>query len=118
MGYTEMMKKIAEENGPILMVGHLLEYYPAVLKLKELISSKDLGKINYIYSNRLNFGKVRTEENALWNFAPHDVAVILRLIGCFQWKFLHVVGPTCLRGLEIPTRQILDFCCTPCSHLR
>ena len=69
------------ENNRILMVGHLLEYHPAVLKLRELIDSGELGKINYIYSNRLNFGKVRTEENALWSFAPHDVAVILRLLG-------------------------------------
>ena len=63
------------------MVGHLLEYHPAVLKLRELIDAGELGKINYIYSNRLNFGKVRTKENALWSFAPHDVAVILRLLG-------------------------------------
>ena len=63
------------------MVGHLLEYHPAVLKLRELINLGELGKIKYIYSNRLNFGKVRTEENALWSFAPHDVAVILRLLG-------------------------------------
>jgi UDP-2-acetamido-3-amino-2,3-dideoxy-glucuronate N-acetyltransferase len=63
------------------MVGHLLEFHPAVLKLREMIALGELGKINYIYSNRLNFGKVRTEENALWSFAPHDVAVILRLMG-------------------------------------
>jgi UDP-2-acetamido-3-amino-2,3-dideoxy-glucuronate N-acetyltransferase len=78
---AEKVKKVAEETGRILMVGHLLEYHPAVLKLREIIASGELGKINYIYSNRLNFGKVRTEENALWSFAPHDVAVILRLMG-------------------------------------
>ena len=78
---AESMQEIAHEKGRILIVGHLLEYHPAVLKLRELIDSGELGKINYIYSNRLNFGKVRTEENALWSFAPHDVAVILRLIG-------------------------------------
>ena len=75
------MQKVANETDRMLMVGHLLEYHPAVLKLRELIDSGELGKINYIYSNRLNFGKVRTEENALWSFAPHDVAVILRLLG-------------------------------------
>ena len=75
------MKKVAEETDRILMVGHLLEFHPAVLKLREMIASGELGKINYIYSNRLNFGKVRIEENALWSFAPHDVAVILRLMG-------------------------------------
>ena len=78
---AEEMQKVALENDRILMVGHLLEYHPAVLKLRELIDSGELGKINYIYSNRLNFGKVRTEENALWSFGPHDIAVILRLLG-------------------------------------
>jgi UDP-2-acetamido-3-amino-2,3-dideoxy-glucuronate N-acetyltransferase len=78
---AEAMQTVAHETGRILMVGHLLEYHPAVLKLRELIDSGELGKINYVYSNRLNFGKVRTEENALWSFAPHDVAVILRFLG-------------------------------------
>lgn len=72
---------LAEKNDRILMVGHLLEYHPAVEAMKSLVSEGKLGCINYIYSNRLNFGKVRTEENALWSFAPHDVAVILRLAG-------------------------------------
>ena len=58
----ESMKAVAEGTGHILMVGHLLEYHPAVLKLRELIDSGELGKVNYVYSNRLNFGKVRTEE--------------------------------------------------------
>ena len=78
---AEEMQKVANETERVLMVGHLLEYHPAILKLRKLIDSGELGKINYVYSNRLNFGKVRTEENALWSFAPHDVAVILRLMG-------------------------------------
>jgi predicted dehydrogenase len=65
----------------VLMVGHLLEYHPAILKLQELIRTGELGKIRYLISNRLNLGKIRTEENALWSFAPHDIAVILRLVG-------------------------------------
>ncbi len=65
----------------VLMVGHLLEYHPAILKLKELIDTGELGKVRYVISNRLNLGKIRTEENALWSFAPHDIAVILRLVG-------------------------------------
>jgi len=77
----EELVKIAEEHGRILMVGHILQYHPAVIKLKELISSGSLGKIQYIYSNRLNIGKLRTEENILWSFAPHDISVILELIG-------------------------------------
>ena len=75
------MKEAAERRRRILMVGHLLEYHPAVLKLRELLAEGELGRLAYIYSNRLNFGKIRTEENALWSFAPHDIAVILRLVG-------------------------------------
>ena len=73
--------ELAEKKAKILMVGHLLEYHPAVVKLKALVDKGDLGKIQYIYSNRLNLGKFRTEENILWSFAPHDISVILLLMG-------------------------------------
>jgi UDP-2-acetamido-3-amino-2,3-dideoxy-glucuronate N-acetyltransferase len=73
--------ELARERGRILMVGHLLWYHPAILKLKELIDSGELGRIQYIYSNRLNLGKIRREENILWSFAPHDISVILGLLG-------------------------------------
>lgn len=73
--------QLAEEKNRILMVGHLLEYHPGIIKLKELIDTGQLGKINYIYSNRLNLGKFRTEENILWSFAPHDISVVLLLLG-------------------------------------
>ena len=63
------------------MVGHLLEYHPAVRKLKELVDDGSLGKVYYVYANRLNLGKVRTDENALWSFAPHDISVLNFLIG-------------------------------------
>jgi UDP-2-acetamido-3-amino-2,3-dideoxy-glucuronate N-acetyltransferase len=76
----EQLVRLAEQEGRILMVGHLLEYHPAVIKLKELINTGELGKINYIYSSRLNLGKFRTEENILWSFAPHDISVILLLL--------------------------------------
>lgn len=72
---------LAREKGRMLMVGHLLWYHPAILKLKELIDVGELGRIQYIYSNRLNLGKIRREENILWSFAPHDISVILGLIG-------------------------------------
>ncbi len=72
---------IANEKSRILMVGHLLHYHPAVEKLKALVSSGELGKIQYIYSNRLNLGKIRREENILWSFAPHDISLILSLAG-------------------------------------
>jgi len=72
---------LAAARGVTLMVGHLLEYHPAVLRLAELIKSGELGELRYIYSSRLNLGKVRREENILWSFAPHDIAIILRLTG-------------------------------------
>ncbi len=72
---------LAKERGRILMVGHLLWYHPAILKLKSLIETGELGRIQYIYSNRLNLGKIRREENILWSFAPHDISVILGLLG-------------------------------------
>ncbi len=65
----------------ILMVGHLLEYHPAIRKLTELIAAGKLGDMRYLYSNRLNLGKIRQEENILWSFAPHDIAIALRLVG-------------------------------------
>ena len=73
------LQQLAEERKKVLMVGHLLQYHPAVVKLKQLVSEGELGKIQYIYSNRLNLGKIRTEENILWSFAPHDISVILSL---------------------------------------
>ncbi|MCT7976497.1 Gfo/Idh/MocA family protein [Laspinema olomoucense] len=72
---------LAREKKAILMVGHILEYHPAVTLLKEIIQRGELGKVLYMYSNRLNLGKVRAEENILWSFAPHDIAVISSLIG-------------------------------------
>src|SRR5436853_3202535 len=77
----EALVALAREKGRILMVGHLLWYHPAVLKLQGLIDSGELGRIQYIYSNRLNLGKIRREENILWSFAPHDISVILGLLG-------------------------------------
>ena len=106
---AEKMKKIAERTDRILMVGHLLEYHPAVLKLREMIASGELGKINYIYSNRLNFGKVRTEENALWSFAPHDVAVILRLIGQAPMEVSACGGSYLTKGIADTTMSNLRF---------
>lgn len=76
----EELVALAKRKDRILMVGHLLWYHPAVLKLKELIAVGELGRIQYIYSNRLNLGKIRREENILWSFAPHDISVILGLL--------------------------------------
>jgi predicted dehydrogenase len=70
----------AQRTSAILMVGHLLEYHPAVVRLKEMIDADELGSLYYIYGNRVNLGKLRAEENALWSLGAHDVAVVLHLI--------------------------------------
>ncbi len=70
---------LANEKKKILMVGHLLQYHPVFVKLKKLAAKGELGRINYIYSHRLNLGKIRREENILWSFAPHDISMILSL---------------------------------------
>lgn len=75
----EELVKIAEERNKIIMVGHILQYHPAVTKLKELISQGLIGEIIYIYSHRVNVGKIRTDENVWWSLAPHDVSLILML---------------------------------------
>lgn len=104
------MKAKADETGAILMVGHLLEYHPAILELRKIVEEGTLGRVNYIYSNRLNFGKVRTEENALWSFAPHDIAVILRLVGEMPLEV------TCTGGSYI-TPNLADVTLS-CLHFR
>src|SRR5882724_473832 len=77
----EELADLSVTTGRLLMVGHLLHYHPAIKKLKELVRGGTLGKIEYFYSSRLNFGKLRTEENILWSFAPHDISAILYLLG-------------------------------------
>lgn len=72
---------LAEENDLVLMVGHLMQYHPAFSELRRRVHEGDLGRLRYVYSNRLNLGKFRREENILWSFAPHDISMILELIG-------------------------------------
>ncbi len=101
--------QIAREKGRVLMVGHILQYHPAVIKLKELIDSGELGKIQYIYSNRLNIGKLRTEENILWSFAPHDISVILMLVGEEPVKVNAFGGDYLNNGIHDITITTLEF---------
>ncbi len=78
---AEELVRLARRQGRLLMVGHLLLYHPAVRYLKTLVERGELGDLRYIYSQRVNLGKVRRDENALWSFAPHDLSVILHLLG-------------------------------------
>ncbi|MCY4361506.1 MAG: Gfo/Idh/MocA family oxidoreductase [Gammaproteobacteria bacterium] len=78
---AEELNELSQKQGRVLMVGHLLQYHPAFVRLKELVVQGELGRLRHIYSHRLNLGKVRREENILWSFAPHDVSMILSLVG-------------------------------------
>ena len=79
--HAEELVALAAKNGRILMVGHLLLHHPAVRFLKDMVAKGELGDVQYVYSQRVNLGKVRRDENALWSFAPHDLSVILHLLG-------------------------------------
>jgi predicted dehydrogenase len=92
----------ARKSNQILMVGHLLEYHPALIKLRSLVAAGKIGKLRYIYSNRLSFGKVRTEENVLLSFAPHDICSILGFTGKLPLS-VQAVGSANLTEVE-------DFC--------
>lgn len=72
--------KLAETKGLVLMVGHLLQYHPAFMRMRDYVKQGNLGELQYIYSNRLSFGKLRKEENILWSFAPHDISMILSVV--------------------------------------
>jgi predicted dehydrogenase len=75
------LNALADERKLVLMVGHLLEYHPVVTRLRDMIVAGELGRVYYLYSQRLNLGTVREDENALWNFAPHDISSILFMLG-------------------------------------
>lgn len=75
------MRDAADKACRVLMVGHLLQYHPAFVALRELVKSGGLGTLRYAYSHRCSLGKFRVEENALWSFAPHDVSMLLALFG-------------------------------------
>jgi len=89
---VERLIALAEHGQRILMVGHLLEFHPAITRLQELVENGELGRLEYIYSNRLNLGKVRREENALWSFAPHDISVILLLLKTLPFQVTAIGG--------------------------
>ncbi|BDZ69143.1 Gfo/Idh/MocA family oxidoreductase [Methanobacterium ferruginis] len=113
----EELVKLAEEKGSILMVGHILQYHPAILKLQEIINKGQLGKINYIYSNRLNLGKFRTEENILWSFAPHDISVILMLLNEMPSTISSHAGAYLNKDVPDVTTTHMEFTSGVKSHI-
>jgi len=108
---------VASRQGAILMVGHILLYHPAVIKLKEIVDAGELGKIQYISSNRLSLGKVRNEENILWSFAPHDISVILHLLEEAPAKVRAVGYSHLQKDIEDVTVSTLDFASGAGAHI-
>jgi UDP-2-acetamido-3-amino-2,3-dideoxy-glucuronate N-acetyltransferase len=108
---------LAAERDRILMVGHILEYHPAIVELKRLIRAGELGKIEYIYSSRLNLGKLRTEENILWSFAPHDISVILSLLAEMPETLSAHGGSYLNPGIADATLTTCDFKSGVKSHI-
>lgn len=107
---------LAKKKKKILMVGHLLHYHPAIVKLKEIIKKGQFGEIRYICSNRLNFGKLRREENVLWSFAPHDISIIIDFLG--MPEKVSAIGKSYLqKSIPDVTLSILEFKKNQTAHI-
>ena len=113
----EEIVKLAESRSKIVMVGHILTYHPAVARLKQFIDTGELGKILYINSHRLNFGKIRREENILWSFAPHDISTILMLLHETPSELTCSGGEYIQAGIYDLTLTTLDFASGVKAHI-
>ncbi|MEE2566481.1 Gfo/Idh/MocA family protein [Hyphobacterium marinum] len=103
------MKAAGEKAGKVLMVGHLLQYHPAFVALREFVLGGGLGKLRYAYSHRCSLGKFRVEENALWSFAPHDVSMLLALFGEAPDTVTGTGGAFVTDGIEDECRLDMTF---------
>ena len=105
----EALRDLAHARGLVLMVGHLLHYHPAVLALQSLLDDGVLGRLRYLYSNRLNLGRFRREENSLWSFAPHDIALLLRFVGSMPRRVIASGGYFLHPRVADTTMTVLDW---------
>lgn len=105
----EALCEVAESRGRILMVGHVVQFHPAVSELKRLIQAGALGRIHYAYSNRLNIGKIRQEEDILWSFAPHDISLLLSLFGGLPTDVMCQGGAYLKSDIADTTVSVLNF---------
>ena len=104
-----MLNKLAKQNEVNLMVGHILLFHPAFKKIRTLIKSGKLGQIQYIYSNRVNLGKIRSDENVFWSFAPHDIAL-------FNYFFNEIPIDVNSSGVDILQKGIHDTTITSLKY--
>jgi predicted dehydrogenase len=108
---------LASQKKRILMVGHIMEYHPASLKLKEYIDSGKLGKIHYLYSTRVNLGKVRDIENSLWSFAPHDISLIIFLLNQMPSRVTATGAAYLQKGIEDVSFMTMHFPDKTMAHI-
>jgi len=113
----EKLVDTAREKKAILMVGHIMVYHPATIYLKRLIDEDALGKIYYFYSNRVNLGKVRDVENALWSFAPHDISIILYLIEKMPVRVTATGASYLQEGIEDVAFMVMHFDDNTMAHI-
>jgi UDP-2-acetamido-3-amino-2,3-dideoxy-glucuronate N-acetyltransferase len=106
---AERLAAQAERRGSTLMVGHLLLYHPAFAALRARVVEGRLGRLRYVYSTRLSLGKIRREENALWSFAPHDISMILQLVGGLPERVVAAGGQYLHPGVADTTLSHLAF---------
>ncbi|MBX3166784.1 MAG: Gfo/Idh/MocA family oxidoreductase [Candidatus Eremiobacteraeota bacterium] len=115
--HARALVELARKQKRILMVGHLLQYHPAFLYLKNLVTTGELGKLQYLYSNRLSLGKIRREENALWSFAPHDISMILALTQQLPMEVDSFGSNVLQESVADVTNTFLRFADGLCGHI-
>ncbi|MFQ5702494.1 MAG: Gfo/Idh/MocA family protein [Gemmatimonadales bacterium] len=115
---AESIAELAARNDVPVVVGHLLLFHPAVMRIKQLIACGELGEIMYLYSQRVNLGQVRPDENALWSFGPHDVSVALELLGAEPVR-VRALGKSYLQpGIEDVVFMIMEFASGAMAHVQ
>lgn len=106
---AEALVRAAQEHERLLMVGHSFEYNPAVLKIKELLTAGELGDMHYIYSTRVNLGRIQQDLNALWSIAPHDISILLYLLNAMPLEVRAQGGSYLSKGIEDVVFLLLRF---------
>ena len=106
---AEELIDLASQYRVNLMVGHVLLFHPAIIKIKRMIDRGDIGKLQYMYSNRLNLGKIRTEENVFWSLAPHDIAIFQYISGSYPKKIQASGSDFVQKGIHDSTVTYLEY---------
>jgi UDP-2-acetamido-3-amino-2,3-dideoxy-glucuronate N-acetyltransferase len=114
---AKTLVNLARENGVNLMVGHVLLFHPAIRKIKSLIQENKIGKLQYLYSNRLNLGTVRKEENILWSFAPHDISIFQHFIGAMPASVMSSGGAFLQPHIHDTTMTMLNYPDNIAAHI-